>query len=190
MDKIKEYLDAITPAEWSAEDYKAGIPSKARSVLDIENWKSESVIFRRGCDILDQRVSDNLLTTFRGRTYKDQVEKTAQKRQLTGALKALFVDNDEEAAFAKFKEGKLLNYAVAAYYMFIYDSSRFMPMRESMNSALEELGYPLLERNYSFENFVTYNNSLRDIQKRIGANRSLLDAHSFVWIVRTRLKGE
>ena len=189
MDKINEYLGIITPEQWRDEEYKAGIAAKARLALGIEDWRLDAKVFKDACRILDKDVSFNLLSTHAGRTYKEDVENTKQKRQLSDALKTLFVDNNEETAFTRFREGKLLNYTVAAYYMFVYDSKRFMPLRPSMNSALSELGYPLLESDYSFENYMTFNNNLRDIQKKINKHR-LLDAHSFVWIVRTILKGQ
>lgn len=167
------------------EAYKRSIPSKAKYVLFYGNediWENKKFlpIAKRILKVTDKDIAGNLLNKFKGDTYHDDIK---CEPALGRAAYTLFIDKrneHEQEAFNKMLETGL-NLCVISYLFFIYDDSKFMPIRKRyMNAALKELGYSNVESTY--KSYIEYNKSLIDIQNKKGL-KSLYDAHDFIWII-------
>lgn len=172
----------LSETEKANELYKRQIPAEARSVLFdgyINFWtgRKYDIIAMRMKKILNQSISKNLLMKFRGQTYFDDTEPT---HKLGKAGYALFIENDCNKAFTMMKDD-CISLCVISYFLFVYDDSRFMPLRKRyMNAGLGKLGYEKI--NDDFNSYMEYMSSLKDIQTKKNM-KSLYDAHDFLWVI-------
>lgn len=189
MDIITELKKKYYPNKREkGEDFKKEIPdnAKAKLFLQLDIWNNENKLYQiavKAVYILKPDISKFLLNKRFEDNYSNDVK---ANHQLGKAIYTLFIKKEEKKAFNIFIEIGL-PYAVSAYYMFVYDKTKYMPLRvDIMNALFEKLDYVKLERgNYSYENYLQYMNNLKDIQNKIGG--TLFDAHDYVWIVGKQL---
>lgn len=189
-----KYLD-------NQENYKYKVYEEARESLGNKWWKPEDI----GTGKIQQSVSsaiktrvnhnfkmvDNNLVDWR---KKDAFSKRPKSKTLETTLfnfyKSKIKDND---AFEQFmNEG--LTYQFIAYLFFIKDSQRFLPIsQERFDRIFEQIGLPDFKTrsNASWDNYSKFCGiikQVRDFLKTKDKNATLLDAHSFLWILGYQIK--
>lgn len=120
------------------------------------------------------------------------------RREIEGLLFGLFRGGaDEGATFDRLGELTGRKYPLLAYFYFLKDMDRFMPIQPTgFDRAFRALGIDFSTlRQCSWENYSTYNQTLVALCPLIAAstglkNVRLVDAHSFCWIFATLLKQE
>ncbi|MSU92014.1 hypothetical protein GE300_20885 [Rhodobacteraceae bacterium 2CG4] len=176
----EEALSKLNPSSWSEADLGTGLILEcAISAIEIEGNNLLSWDGRNGPASTDHRKlvdargnpSDRLATeTLLFRLYKDP-------------------DPGEEL-FDAFVDHFGRIYPLMGYLWFLRDAERFVPLRpEGLQSGIRRAGidYTLVGR-CSWENYAGFIDALHALRPRIAADLSvddvtLIDAHSFVWVV-------
>lgn len=194
--KASEYIDI-------KENYKYSVYEEARENLANKFWKTddigtgkikkaiESAIKTRV--IHNYRMTDNNLVNWR---KKDNFSKKTTSR----SIEQLFFDFykskiKDQIAFEKLiNEG--LSYQFIAYLFFIKDSKKYMPIaQEKFDMIFDFIGIKDFKtrNNASWENYIEFCNTIkgvRDFLKTKDKDTTLLDAHSFLWILGWQLEND
>jgi hypothetical protein len=103
-------------------------------------------------------------------------------------------DESEEGIFKILQELGVTRYEVLAYFFFLKDWDRYMPIRtKTFDAAFHSLGLQLqTTRHCSWENYCAYNSVLHQVLRALREIAALddvrlIDAHSFCWMI-ARLK--
>jgi 5-methylcytosine-specific restriction protein A len=184
-----------------AENYKYSVYDEARENLGQKWWKPEDI----GTGKIQQAVSsaiktrvnhsfqmvDNNLVDWR---KKDDFAKTSKNKNLETTLFNFYKSKiSDQQAFETFIDEKL-SYQFIAYLFFIKDRNRFMPISQSkFDEIFELIGLPSFKtsHNLSWDNYSTYLDiikQVRDFLKTKDKNVTLLDAHSFLWILGNQMR--
>jgi len=183
------------------ENYKYKVYDEARESLGNTRWKPEDIgtgkIQKAVNTSIKTRVNhnfqmvDNNLIDWR---KKDDFS----KRAVDGALEKTIFDfyksksRDNEAFDLFLSEG--LNYQFIAYLFFIKDCNRFLPIsQERFDKIFEKIGVLDFKtrNNSSWENYSEYCNIIRQVRDYLRTkdkNATLLDAHSFLWILGNQMQ--
>lgn len=178
------------------ENYKYSVYQEARENLNNKFWKPEDVgtgKIKKSVEsaiktrvIHNYRMTDNNLVDWR---LKDDFSKRANNR----AIEQLFFDfykskiKDQEAYEQFFSQG--LSYQIIAYLFFIKDSNKYLPIsQERFDLIFERLGVSdfRTRNNASWENYIEFCSIIKSVHiflKEKDTSASLLDAHSFLWIL-------
>lgn len=183
------------------ERYKRTIPEQAGAALNSSRWTKKEI---GGGDILKRVIKaielpDNNLLQWEGRHGPDsRVHAKLIKLQddPTGRreIERLFYDLYKgevktESTFEGIVRLCGKRYELLGYLFFIADRSQFLPLRtRSFDKVLAELGVDLkTEGRCGWENYRAFNAAIREVRTRLHAegltDASLLDAHSFCWIL-------
>lgn len=189
-----KYLD-------NQENYKYKVYEEARENLGNKWWKPEDI----GTGKIQQAVSsaiktrvnhnfeivDNNLVDWR---KKDDFSKRPKSKTLETTLFNFYKSKTKDSdSFEKLiNEG--LTYQFIAYLFFIKDSQRFLPIsQEQFDKIFELIGLPdfKTKSNASWDNYNEFCGiikQVRDFLKTKDKNATLLDAHSFLWILGYQMK--
>jgi hypothetical protein len=179
----------------SNEGYKDEIYEKARNILGFWNWKNEDIgtgkIFQSVLSAIKLSNNENNLVDWR---LTVKFENKAKDKGINDYEKCLFdfftgVETDEES-FNIFIEYFGKNYPLLAYLFFIKDKAQYMPISpNNFDIAFDKLGVTGFKLNHqcSWGNYCSYNSLLNQARELLLNKEikdvSLLNAHSFVWIV-------
>lgn len=184
-----------------AENYKYSVYDEARENLGQKFWKPEDI----GTGKIQQAVSsaiktrinhsfqivDNNLVDWR---KKDDFAKISKNKNLETTLFNFYKSKiSDQQAFETFIDEKL-SYQFIAYLFFIKDRNRFMPISQAkFDEIFELIGLPNFKtsHNLSWDNYSTYLvliKQVRDFLKTKDKNVTLLDAHSFLWILGNQMR--
>ncbi len=184
-----------------AENYKYSVYDEARENLGQKWWKPEDI----GTGKIQQAVSsaiktrvnhsfqmvDNNLVDWR---KKDDFAKTSKNKNLETTLFNFYKSKiSDQQAFETLIDEKL-SYQFIAYLFFIKDRNRFMPISQTkFDEIFELIGLPSFKtsHNLSWDNYTTYLDiikQVRDFLKTKDKNVTLLDAHSFLWILGNQMR--
>lgn len=183
------------------ENYKYKVHEEANDNLDKKLWKSEDIgtgkIQKRMASAIKARVNHNLgmidnnLINWR---QKDEFSKKTNSEKLETTLfnfyKSKIKDSD---AFEQFRSEDL-SYQFIAYIFFIKDSQKFLPIsQEKFDEIFKQIGLPEFKtsRNCSWENYSEFCSIIKQVQKFLKTkdkNTTLLDAHSFLWILGNQMQ--
>lgn len=181
------------------ENYKYKVNEEANENLNSSSWKREDIGTGK---IFNSVVSAiKTLVTYESLDYtnnlidwrkKDNFIKKKPTKRLEQALYNLFTSNiDESQIFEQLIKEKL-NYQIIAYFFFIKDINRFLPIsQQRFDKVFEFLNLDFkTSRNISWNNYLTFCNLVKQTQEYLlknDKNVSLLDAHSFLWTVSKAL---
>jgi 5-methylcytosine-specific restriction enzyme A len=184
------------------ENYKYSVYEKAREILEkSEYWNIEDVGTGKIQKIVSSAISTsvefNTNTISNNLVYwrkKDDFSKRPTSRVLEMTLFDFYKSriNDSDA-FQQFVDEKL-SYQFIAYLFFIKDSQIFLPIsQEKFDQIFELIGLPEFKtRNkVSWDNYSEYCDiikQVRDFLRTKDKNATLLDAHSFLWIIGDQMK--
>ena len=135
----------------------------------------------------------NLVGRFQVSSFEKDVEDQTQIAET--ALFDLFHDGKEKASFDKLCEVFGRKYDLISYLYFVYEPSRFLPLRPRIfDSIFNILKISLqTEGRCSWDNYNDYINTVDEIRNIMQeyyqeGEVDLLDAHSFLWDLRQRYK--
>lgn len=185
----------------TTENYKYSVYDEARENLGNKWWKPEDI----GTGKIQQAVSsaiktrvnhsyqmvDNNLVDWR---KKDDFSKRAKSKTLETILFNFYKSKikDNEAFDQLVDEG--LSYQFIAYLFFIKDSNRFLPIsQERFDKIFEQIGFVDFKTsgNVSWDNYTTFNDVIKQVRNFLrtkDSNATLIDAHSFLWILGNQMK--
>lgn len=187
----------------TAENYKYSVYDEAREQLAQKWWKPEDIgsgrIQAAVSNAIKTRVNhsfqmiNNNLVDWR---KKDDFSKQGKSKALETTLFNFYKSKiSDQSAFDSFVAEKL-SYQFIAYLFFIKDRNRFMPISQAkFDEIFVSIGLPGFKtsHNLSWENYNTYINivkQVRDFLKTKDKNVTLLDAHSFLWILGNQMVEE
>jgi hypothetical protein len=177
------------------EGYKKEVYEKARTALTLSCWKREDIgtgrIFEKIISAIRLDKTENNLIDWR---LADAFEKKGKKDDL-GKYEEILFDfylgsKADEESLNDFVEYFGKNYPLIAYLFFIKDKEKFMPNNPNHSDvSLRKLGVKsfVTSKRCSWKNYSKYNDLLQQIRTLLSARGisdvSLLDAHSFVWMI-------
>ena len=194
------------PQIW--EGYKTGVLHKAQELLGVRRWRRRSFgsgeILRATIAAIEIKdwngVRNNLVEwESKGRppgsvTHFKMLQALKSAPARRAADEALFrmyqERSDPPACFTELMELFGARYDLIAYLFFLRDGGEYMPVRPTVfPEAFEILDVPLVMRGRcSWENYQEYLNRMREVlrhlrQMELPGVVSLLDAHSFCWML-------
>jgi hypothetical protein len=196
------------------ENYKPKLREVALRKLNTDSWESTTIgtghiltCAIAAIEIQDSRpggIVNNLLywqnryghASREHRGLLDAQQDANARRAIEAVLFELYRGNADEAVlFDRLSEVTGRKYTLSAYLYFLKDVNRFMPIQPTgFDRAFADLGLNFTTlRNCDWENYRTFNEILESLRAPLGEfgnlkNVSLLDAHSFAWILATLLK--
>ena len=178
------------------EGYKALIAGKAGVLLNSaewnESWIDSGEIKKRICKAID--LSDNLVNFNTKNDFKNHfdAEQKAYNPDSERVIYEIFKGTDDKAAFEQAITVFGAKYPIIAFLFFIKDMDRYLPVSPTaLDMAFKELNIDFqMSYKCSWDNYCQYldiMNEIRNLMPKymdISHNVRLIDAHSFVWIIR------
>ncbi|MDI9882741.1 HNH endonuclease [Flectobacillus longus] len=183
------------------ENYKYSVYHEAIKNLGSKLWKEGDI----GTGKIKKNVSsaiqtkaihnhrnvDNNLLYWR---EKDNFSKSSNNKALERILFDFYKYKvDDSLSFQLLAEQKL-TYQFIAYLFFVKDSQKYLPISQrKFDEIFEEIGIKDFKtsNNISWENYNTFLSIIKNVQsylKTKDSNCTLLDAHSFLWILGNQMK--
>lgn len=185
------------------EGYKYEIYDLAREALSYKSWTREDIGTGKihTATINALRLSGNLNNLVDWRLVDKYANKSILKFDLD-TLEDLLYDlyhnnRDEGEIFTDLIDSIGANYSLIAYFFFIKDKQRFLPVStKRFDMSFERIGVEEFKtmQSCTWENYQTYLMLLEEtsllLREKGIPDVSLLDAHSFLWIVSRDLEKE
>lgn len=185
----------------TAENYKYSVYEEARENLGQKWWKPEDIgsgkIQNAVSSAIKTRVIhdfqavDNNLVNWR---KKDVFSKIAKNKKLETTLFNFYKSKiSNQSAFEALIDEQL-SYQFIAYLFFIKDRNQFLPISQTkFDEIFEILGIVDFKtsHNLSWDNYTTYIDIIKQVRnflKTKDNNITLLDTHSFLWIIGNQMK--
>ncbi len=188
---------------YRAEDYKEGIARHARELLGANRWKRRQIgdgyILRAVIAAIEQ--PDNNLVEWSARwgearrvhvRLHDALSGRGPRKEFEQIFFELYAGpGSSQHLFEHLMHLCGRRYELLGYLFFIADRHEFLPIRtKSFDQAFRELGLPLqTERACSWENYHDYLETMHLVREALHAegigDATLLDAHSFCWLLAT-----
>lgn len=178
------------------EGYKDDIYESARNNLQFWKWKKENIgrgeIIKKVISAIKLDNNENNLVDWRlTAKFEDKTKNAEEIYNYEKAFFDFFYDLEtDQKSFDIFTKYFGKNYPLIAYFFFIKDKAQYMPISPSnFDVAFKKLGVKDFKTSYqcSWDNYTQYNkllNQLRELLIDEGIkNVSLLNAHSFAWII-------
>lgn len=185
------------------EGYKLEVYEEARQNLSFKKWKDSDIGTGKihGFSVSALRISGNKNNLVDWRLVDRYANKEILKtglRDLEQVLFDLFHNTGEELdIFEKLVDSVGANYSLIAYFFFIKDKQRFMPIStKKFDKAFKLIGVDdfITTQHCNWENYQTYNLIIEETQsllnQKIKGEVYLLDAHSFLWKIAQDLEKE
>ena len=175
--------------EW----YKHDIFEKSQEILDLLSWTEDDIgtgfIAEKIIEIFHVEVSGNKQNIIDWRDIERAEEIIQKHPKRAGAFfYELFCKENDEKSFKSAVELFGKRYPVITYLFFIKDKEKYVPVRPNrFQSRFEKLGITTDSlSSCSWENYQEFLEIIRWVQKAVEpvfSNISLLDAHSFIWMI-------
>ena len=182
------------------EGYKYDLYRDARKLLKFEIWKESDIGSGKiACSVIKAvELPNNNLVQWQSR-YGD--ERRPHNALLIALESHLNIEAFDSVFYSLYRKSDDLNvfgglvdllgrkYALIAYLLFLKDRNQYMPIAPSyFDKAFSLLGASFLtNQKCSWENYLTFNNILSELKilltDRLEGEVSLLDAHSFAWMI-------
>lgn len=185
------------------ENYKYAVYDQAKESLEQQWWKQSDI----GTGKIQAKVKDaiktklvyqyqwhnNNLVDWRKR---DDFAKLPVSKSLETTLFNFYKNKTKDSeVFEEFLSLKL-SYQIIAYLFFIKDRNRYLPItQERFDEIFELIGIPEFKTSYNaswdnYTQFIDIIKQVRDFLKTKDQNTTLLDAHSFLYILGSQMKEE
>lgn len=183
------------------ENYKYIVYEEAKGNLANKLWKPEHIgtgkikervnsAIKASVNYNYERVANNLVDW----RQKDNFTKKINSEKLESILFNFYKSKIKDSeAFEQLKsEG--LTYQFIAYLFFIKNREIFLPIsQERFDKIFKQIGLPEFKTsgNASWENYSEFCNIIKQVQKFLKTkdnNATLLDAHSFLWILGNQMQ--
>jgi hypothetical protein len=178
----------------SEEGYKRDIWKLANDILDWDKWDQSEIGTGRIAEkmLVAIDLKGNNFVDWRNKSkFKKILNDTSKRNNAEQVLFDIYKKDDNEKAFAKALKIFGGNYDLISFLFFVKDCEHFLPVKpEDFERAFANIGieYKMVQKA-SWENYNGYlkNIELVEVQLRDCTDPdhilSVLDAHSFVWIV-------
>lgn len=198
---------ASNPYTEEQEGYKYGIYRAGREALAFHGWTRSAIgsgkIAEDAINAIQLR-NNNLVSwqprygdasrphqpLFEARSNVDQL------RRIESCLFRLYREQQDERSFAELIDVFGKRYPLPAYLFFLKDRSRYLPIApQYLDRAFELLGAEFkASHQCSWDNYRTYVTLIGEVRtllaERLGTEVSLLDAHSFTWMLAVQMERE
>lgn len=195
------------PYLYEQEDYKYKIHQAGRGALAFQTWQKSKI---GTGDIIDAVIAaietpgNNLVpwkSRFgdKARPHQQLYEVKGQQSQLVYVEESLFKlyhSEQDQESFAGLIDIFGQTYPLLAYLFFLKDRSKYLPIRPTyFDRAFKILGIDFRTSNRcSWENYSIYVALISELKgmlaESIGGEVTLLDAHSFAWILAGQMTQE
>lgn len=183
------------------ENYKYGVSKEAKESLDQKHWKEIDI----GTGKIQQKVNSAIHTKLHHQFQwhennlvdwrkKDDFAKRSKSKSLEKVLFNFFKNKiKDDIAFENLLEQKI-SYQFIAYLFFIKDSKKYLPItQEKFDEIFKMIGYENFKTSglASWENYSEFINIIKQVRTFLiekDPNASLLDAHSFLYILGGQMK--
>lgn len=187
------------PGSWLREQeyYKREVYTKTTTSMNCMSWNEEEIGFGRIAKAVQEAVNctgndNNLIDRFQKTHFNNQFNKQPDYQVLDKAFYDLYRGSDDKKAFDELTGIFGRKYDIIAFLFFIKNPECYLPIHSrNFDEGFSRLGIDYkTERRCSWDNYIGYVGVIREIQQAINellpmeSPASLLDAHSFVWIVR------
>ena len=198
---------ASNPYTEQQEGYKYKIHHAGRDALTFQAWKKSDIgngdIAVAVIEAIE--IKNNNLVPWHGRFGKEArphqalFEAKNQKDQLRiieGCLFKLYHDQQDEKSFGELVGILGKTYPLLAYLFFLKDRSRYLPIAPtSFDRSFELLGANFkTSHRCSWENYKIYISLIAELKamltESLAGEVTLLDAHSFTWILARQMERE
>lgn len=183
------------------ENYKYSVYDEARENLKQKWWKPDDI----GSGRIKQAVSaaiktkvnhkyqtvDNNLVDWR---KKDDFAKISNNKNLEQTLFDFYKSKISDRQAFEILTAENLSYQLIAYLFFIKDRNKFMPVSQAkFDEIFQLIGLPDFKtsRQLSWNNYSKYLDIIKQVHnflKTKDKNATLLDTHSFLWILGNQMK--
>jgi len=198
---------ASNPYTDEQEGYKYQIYRAARDKLAFQAWKESDI---GSGDIIASiieaiEIQDNNLVQWQSRYGDDKrphhplyqaKQNLEQTKIIEKILFNFYRQTDVETSFNELIKIFGKKYALIAYLFFIKDNSKYLPIAPSyFDRAFELLGADFnTSKRCSWENYLQYLSLISQLKKMLSealcSEVSILDAHSFAWMLSAQMKEE
>ena len=171
------------------EGYKYKVFEVAHNSLKPDSWKREHIGtgYIARCFEAAYKKKDNLVNRFMDDIIETQIEENLE--EVETFLYKLYTTDEDAVSFERAIDIFGAKYGLIAYLFFIKDKDRYLPISpENFEEAFEMLGIDIkLQRNCSWENYAEFLSLIalirEEFRNHCGIEITLLDAHSFVWMI-------
>jgi hypothetical protein len=189
------------------EGYKYELHANARRKLDLETWRLKQI----GTGVIARSVISaielpaNNLVEWRPkygesrRPHQDihkALEDPAALEKIEQLLYALYIHDSDPSSFEDSTRLFGRKYPLLAYLFFLKDRSRYLPIApEYFDHSFNMLGVNFrTSMQCSWDNYVDFIRLVTEarelLAERVPSEVSLLDAHSFLWMLSKQMKGD
>jgi hypothetical protein len=212
--KFVKYKSKVTfvsfnsnPYTEQQEGYKSDIHKQARKLLNFGNWKSKDIGTGKiiNAVIKSIELNDNNLVRWQAR-YGDKsrphhklytsIHIPTDRRNIEKLFFDFYRQNiPDDKVFASLVKFFGKKYSLIAYLFFLKDKNKFMPIApEYFDESFKKLSINhTTSHKCSWENYSQFNNILNQIKEllilELGTEVTLLDAHSFLWMLSSQMEG-
>lgn len=195
------------PYVYEQEGYKNEIHRVGRERLAFQAWKKTDIgseqIISAVIDAIE--IKDNNLVQWQAKYGEEarqhhvlyQAKGNKQKtREIETLIYDFFINGVSSSSFDQFIGVFGKKYALIAYLFFLKDKSRYLPIAPTyFDRAFECLGADLTtSKKCSKENYESFIHLLSQtkqlLSEKLGCEVTLLDAHSFAWIIAAQMYSE
>lgn len=186
------------------EDYKYEIQKKGRANLNLGTWVTKNVGEGKIAQAVIRAIElpGNNLVSWQPRygpkktphyVLKQALDSSSGIAEFENVLYDLYRTNKDEATFHNLVRLFGRKYPLIAYLYFLKDRSRYMPIApDYFDRSFKLLGADFITSQHcSWENYTTFNHLLSEIKLMLSdilsADVSLLDAHSFTWMLSCQM---
>lgn len=177
------------------EGYKEKLFDKAQTILRSDEWKESWIgtgeirdrIFR----VMD--ISANLINFNTKNDFKKHFERTGNQvdPDTERIIYEIYKGNDDKHAFERAIKEFGAKYPILAYLFFVKDKTKYLPASpNNFDRCFAQMNVNFkMSFNCSWDNYSEFISIIRETQEElpklmdIAHELSLLDAHSFVWMI-------
>ncbi len=196
---------ASNPYVKKHEGYKSEIYYAGGDALAFQSWERSALgsgkIIRAVVKAIEMPKNNLVRWQARyGKTARPHQPLYEAEKQQEGLLRverclfALYREKQEERSFAELVDIFGKTYPLIAYLFFLKDRSRYLPIAPTFfDRAFELLGAEFkTNHKCSWENYLIYISLIGELKTmladNLGGEVSLLDAHSFAWILAAQMR--
>lgn len=183
------------------ENYKYQVPSEAKAHLDQKHWKESDIGTGKIQERVNSSIQDKLHYNFQWHKNnlidwrkKDDFAKKIVNEKLEQTLFDFFKNKiDNKEAFETLLKTKL-SYQFIAYLFFVKEMKLFLPITQKrFDEVFKLIGLTDFKTsgNASWENymiFIDINKQVQEFLKTKDPHTTLIDAHSFLYILGSQMK--
>lgn len=193
-----ETLSFSDSGSWlrSQEYYKYEVFAATSEALNCTKWSEEDIGSGKISKIVQHAINctgnkNNLIDQHQKTHFNNQFSKHPDYARLDQAFFDLYRGHDDEKAFQEIVDIFGRKYDLVAFLFFVKNPDIYLPIHSSdFDYGFERLGFQYrTAKRCSWENYLGFLGCIKEIQRALNellpldSPASLLDAHSFTWIV-------